>query len=483
MGNLMESRRRVLMSAPHLETIENADIASFNTNMRAKIKDLTVSVDPVQDLHGYDNPWPAGGGKNLCAYDTPYIAPTENTQTVNVFTMDLVGGTTYTFSCKQSANLASSTRNTLVVKPDGGTATYESTGTNFNPTDLRHKLTFTADTTGEYVFGYWGHTLSASVTLSEWQVEISSSFTTYVPYSNICPISGWSECNVWRTGKNLLDLSTLRGGTFNEAKSFPVANISTDGYIPVKPGETYTWSQASYSPGGSSGRYIRWYDKDKALLGSHPSIYVKEAYTFQVPDNVYYARFMWYYGASPLFQSINDVINMEPIVKLGSTATAYELYQGNQYTIQLGQTVYGGTLDVTNGVLTVDRAMVDLEALSWGNWNSVNGWIAEISLAIKQMASNNDPMNAIASDLKVVSKVESLAIVSAGTNEDTISAARTGVYVYGTNANRKPTGQLVYELATPIEYDLTPEEVATLLGANAIWADTGNVINLYYWKK
>ena len=29
-----------------------------------RIKSLTAEVNPVQDLHGYDNPWPAGGGKN-----------------------------------------------------------------------------------------------------------------------------------------------------------------------------------------------------------------------------------------------------------------------------------------------------------------------------------------------------------------------------------------------------------------------------------
>ena len=29
------------------------------------IKQLSVAIEPVQDLHGYENPWPAGGGKNL----------------------------------------------------------------------------------------------------------------------------------------------------------------------------------------------------------------------------------------------------------------------------------------------------------------------------------------------------------------------------------------------------------------------------------
>jgi hypothetical protein len=35
--------------------------------------------------------------------------------------------------------------------------------------------------------------------------------------------------------------------------------------------------------------------------------------------------------------------------------------------------------------------------------------------------------------------------------------------------------QLVYELATPITYQLTPQEITTLLGVNNVWSDCGPV--------
>ena len=46
------------------------------------------------------------------------------------------------------------------------------------------------------------------------------------------------------------------------------------------------------------------------------------------------------------------------------------------------------------------------------------------------------------------------------------------VYAAGT----APTtgSQVVYALAEPVEYDLTPTEVNTLLGENNIWADCGD---------
>ena len=38
---------------------------------------------------------------------------------------------------------------------------------------------------------------------------------------------------------------------------------------------------------------------------------------------------------------------------------------------------------------------------------------------------------------------------------------------------------LVYELATPVTYQLTPQEIKTLLGVNNIWSDAGNTAVTY----
>ena len=37
------------------------------------------------------------------------------------------------------------------------------------------------------------------------------------------------------------------------------------------------------------------------------------------------------------------------------------------------------------------------------------------------------------------------------------------------------------ELATPIEYDLTPEQIKTLKGTNNIWSDTNGNVEVKYW--
>ena len=43
----------------------SGDIASFRSAARVPIESLKCHFKPKQDLHGYDKPWPAGGGKNL----------------------------------------------------------------------------------------------------------------------------------------------------------------------------------------------------------------------------------------------------------------------------------------------------------------------------------------------------------------------------------------------------------------------------------
>jgi hypothetical protein len=47
--------------------------------------------------------------------------------------------------------------------------------------------------------------------------------------------------------------------------------------------------------------------------------------------------------------------------------------------------------------------------------------------------------------------------------------------VYSAGTTPTTGAQVVYKLAEPIEYQLTPQEVRTLLGENNIWSDAGNM--------
>lgn len=123
--------------------------------------------------------------------------------------------------------------------------------------------------------------------------------------------------------------------------------------------------------------------------------------------------------------TINNVV-CYPMIRLASDVdTTYQPYTGyDTYDIAFPSeagTVYGGTLDVTRGVLTV----TDAQIASYAGEMLPGEWISD-----------------------------------------------RDVYVAGTTPT---TGaQVVYKLATPITYTLTPQEITSLLGTNNLWADTGN---------
>lgn len=141
-------------------------------------------------------------------------------------------------------------------------------------------------------------------------------------------------------------------------------------------------------------------------------------------------------------------------------------------------TVYGGTLDVLSGVLTVDRAMVDLGTLSWtkytANTNIPVFYTKEDAPNMKPGAGSSAKCSIYrctswtSLQIRIDKTVEIHPTIgrpyiadSTYTDAKTFKSAMSGV-------------QLCYKLATPITYQLTPHEVKSMLGSNTIYADTGN---------
>ena len=163
------------------------------------------------------------------------------------------------------------------------------------------------------------------------------------------------------------------------------------------------------------------------------------------------------------------------------------------WTTEAGE-VYGGTLDVLTGVLTVTHGCVDLGALvysvkqPWG----IDGTF--------QIQGANNP--AFAADLEntadrgvmlaICSRYQNV-IANGGTYASVYNGQTTGFAVRpdtkavafydpafagktGTEIQTALTGQkLVYLKASPVTYQLTPQAVTALAGTNNIWANCGDV--------
>ena len=300
---------------------------------------------------------------------------------------------------------------------------------------------------------------------------------------NVRPISGWTGAQVVRSGVNVWD-EEYRLGFYNSNGVF-VAN--TNGYfsnknlIPVKPN-----SECALCIKGASNQtiYMPMYYRDgtfKTRLGYTLSGGVR---IITVPEDVYFIGFSTetFYGTT---------YNHDISINYPSTDHDYHSFKGNDtYSITFpaeAGTVYGGELDVTNGVLTVDRAMVDLGTLTWTHLapNDTRPYdyfsVSVNDILYWTMGDAASPY-VISSSYRVVTSVQ----VAREGYDKTLAHINSLIFIansdYSDAAAFKTAmdgEQLCYELATPITYHLTSTEIKSLLGDNNVWADAGDTEVIY----
>ena len=226
---------------------------------------------------------------------------------------------------------------------------------------------------------------------------------------NVRPISGWTGANVVRASGNLFG-EWITGKSLNEnGKIYSLSSYKVSNFIDVR---GYSKVRISVYAPASGWRYrIGAYDKNKAFVrllhdDTHSSAYTY-VYTYNVTDF--------------------DFVVLS--AKLSVTnQTVYGDYMAIPISWQTeAGTVYGGTLDVLSGLLTVTHANI----ASYAGETINEPWISSMD-------------------------------------------------VYAQGVTPSTGAQVVYPLTTPQTYQLAPTEVQTLLGANSLWADTGNVDLLTY---
>jgi len=288
--------------------------------------------------------------------------------------------------------------------------------------------------------------------------------------SNVRPITGYDGVTVKRTGKNLAQ-SPL-------ATVYSAQNGNYSGENP-----SYTSSKAEVSPNteytlsfGSVGNItaIIYYEElnsntDFVYVGS-AQIGSKNQHTFTTPSNCHFVIVETGGSTSPITPQTVGFIQIEK----GSTATDYEPYTEQEYSINFPSsagTVYGGSLNVTTGVLTVDRGFITLdenvpinlngrytESIEWaftatGKAYGTNNYMSNIF----RFESGNAPYTTWG---RPSSRIIAFKLPL---EADTTELARAWL------AENVTT--FCYKLETPTTVQLTPIEVTTLLGSNTIQSD------------
>lgn len=307
--------------------------ASFGTSQQLKpmiaiedkivaLNDVSVTMQPIQDLHGYDYPWPAGGGVNILPPPTSATAGASGT-----------------------------------ITNDNGFLTISTTGEN---------VTFTIQMP-EFTFAESGQ-----------KIELLNSFTNGTVYflNGNTRVDYFSLSSVNRVVSES-SMSAMKGKTINMYRITVNAQTLTNATFAMMVTDSSASALTSFAP---------------------------------------YSNICPISGRTGLSVYVGPTQDQQD-------ATTYAV----DWTTPAG-TVYGGTLDVVSGLLTVDRASIS----SYAGETLPDAWI-----------SDRD--------------------------------------VYAPGASPTTGAQVVYELATPITYQLTPQEIEALVGTNNVWS-TGDSVSVTYTK-
>lgn len=457
---------------------------------------VVCKIEPVQDLHGYDNPWPAGGGKNKLPMLTAPQTISGVTATPNADgSITLTGASDKIVYFDLDTDFDSTKYAGYVITglPTSGSWNTNNVMFRICSADSRDSLQDIITINGRYVTNVVvdnGKNLrfsirvvgkytipSGGLTLKPMLREPSES-DTFAPYSNICPITGWTGAKVTRTGVNVWD-EEWELGAYNSstgAKVSSTTRIRTKNPIRVIPKTDYCFTY------DAAELRVQMYDANMNFLREAYRNRSQSGQALTLAENCHYITFSVGNSSYPVTTYNHDISINYP-----STATAYEPYAGNTYDITFpteAGTVYGGTLDVTKGTLTVDSAMVTLDG--------DEHWYTYSASSYDSYCFTTDVPN---------KKIKGLASIS-NTYKNVKAAwgdggnGKYGVFSdhgslarwYFTRPNAEfeknltawkswlaenPL-QVCYELATPITYQLTPQQINTLLGTNNVWSDTGD---------
>ena len=485
------------------ETEITGNPVAFNTNVAKALTAFTIPFLPVQSGTGDpspDNIRPITGWTGVTAYRTgKNIFPLDNlsrgyinssgtfdSQTANILS-DYIP---YVYGQKITAYIDDMSTEKVTSL---GVAYYDAEK-NYIGRDSQgtKNVPYTFSVYSGQGFGYiriWINRDNEEHSIDEFKsfglyAQFGDDFTAYSPYTGQSyPVTFPA------TGKNLLP--PMASGSKNEVS----ISVSDDGTITINGTantDTYfdcdfeaRWEQGNsinflaFNPVASeSNRLSLFVITDKGnpqvnlnsanakSVGTASAVTTASRLRLRIPSGVQYTDFV-----------------IKPMLQIGGTEpTAYEPFTN---------TIYGGTLDLTTGVLTVDMASITFDGSNdedWSYYSIATGNLFRYFL-------NRRKQGALSGSSSIVSCCNSF---SKSINEST---GRTNGHYSGANKNTdfvyddctdltswraylasNPI-QLVYELETPLVYQLTPTEILSLVGDNTIWTDTNGENTIKYQKK
>lgn len=302
--------------------------------------------------------------------------------------------------------------------------------------------------------------------LRDLEIEINAVQESGTPTpSSPKAISGFTGANIKVCGANLWNEDWELGNisTSDGQPSTSTLYIRSKVYCACKGGATYYCKSHS-----TSQLVIYWYDANDTYLGFD----VCTNTTKTAPANAVKFKIR-----CEVTTYSNDISINYP-----ATDTAYNAYNANSTTAiswnDEAGTVYGGSLDVTSGVLTVTHGIITFDGSDDEIWND-----GTYRYSIE-----------IANCERTVGRLEVLCnrgvFVSSGGSEGTVFATNKYLYYYPPTSITSLADfktwlgsnnlVVVYPLETPVTYQLTPTQISAIVGTNNVFTDTNGNTSVVY---
>lgn len=264
---------------------------------------------------------------------------------------------------------------------------------------------------------------------------------------NVRAITGWDEVTANVRGKNVFDSSVIPLGNDNginlsfnaETQTFTMNGtgilpssqyfrVDLENLIPTSESMTITvvkdGGSITIPDKGYANAYFGKGDEYGQAVNSFLNVTLDGGTRIatNMNDKKYLTRF-WFYLTNGV---VCNELKFRIQVEYGNTPTPYEPYQGNDYTLTLPETIYGGTVDAVSGA----------GSKTWGYIASYNGeslpgeWI-----------SDRD--------------------------------------VYASGATPTTGAQVAYKLATPEPFEISKISIPSLIGENTFFTNGENLDIIY----
>lgn len=447
------------------------------------LKDLVVGIEPQQA--GSGDPYPAAGGVNK--WDEEWESGDLNVTSDggNHANTNRIRSKNYIPVIPETSYyLTSSYSNTIVAFYDSSKA-YPYNTQNVGWVLLPASKVITIPNWCYYIRFYYNSTAYSN----DVALNYPSSVTTYSPYSNIRPISGWDSVKV--SAVKQLFSGTLEQGSFNTITGEKVATtrrVRSVNDIPLPSGSYVLnnlndWQFALYV-----------YDLEGNFKNS-------ESYTTWKNNPLSFSLVANRKINFPIKNDTNTTIVPSDVVGL----TLYDSTDAQTITIPLPHTVYGGELDIVSGggtlkyvKTTVDKSMLKNYTESYVVFETASDRMYLRNFLYGDTTGATGDYYArsiVAGGSFCISNVFKVLYFNdknrTSTQYRTYFKLPDGVTDYASwqayiqkMIDDDVDVEFCYEFSEGSEttYSATPTEITTQYGLNNIFADTGNINKVIYFK-